>query len=184
MKKSQFILVSQLKEKLQEFPGIVSSLEKKDPHFIDKIMMWLKASENILSTYNISEVSEIAGFRSKIIAAKITDGRGVNIKKNQIKAASGILYDIQNTVLSVLISYEKKINECREIVKQLLVLTAQTHTQTYNQSLPFEDFLKKVWLYILSENDLRMGAIKLKSVLSEMDILMLMGDEIDLSDFS
>lgn len=184
MKKSQFILVSQLKEKLQEFPGIVSSLEKKDPHFIDKIMMWLKASENVLSTYHISEVSEIAGFRSKIIAAKITDGRGINIKKNQIKAASGILYDIQNTVLSVLIPYEKKISECREIVKQLLVLTAQTHTQIYNQSVPFEDFLKKVWLYILSENDLRMGAIKLKSVLSEMDILMLMGDEIELSDFS
>jgi hypothetical protein len=184
MKKSQFILVSQLKEKLQEFPGIVSSLEKKDSHFIDKIMMWLKDSENVLSTYNISEVSEIAGFRSKIIAAKITDGRGVNIKKNQIKAASGILYDIQNTVLSVLNPYEKKISECREIVKQLLVLTAQTHTQIYNQSLPFEDFLKNVWLYILSENDLRMGAIKLKSVLSEMDILMLMGDEIELSDFS
>ena len=184
MRKSQFILVSQLKEKLQEFPGIVSSLEKKDPYFIDKTMLWLKASEDILSTYNISEVSEIAGFRSKIIAAKMTEGRGINIKKNQIKAASGILYNIQNTVLTVLTPYEKKINECREIVKQLLVLTAQTHTQIYNPSLPFEDFIKKIWLYILSENDLRMGAIKLKSVLSEMDILMLMGDEIELSDFS
>ncbi|MCJ8152625.1 hypothetical protein MKJ01_02470 [Chryseobacterium sp. SSA4.19] len=184
MRKSQFILVSQLKEKLQEFPGIVSSLEKKDPHFIDKIMWWLKASEDIFSTYNISEVSEIAGFRSKIIAARITEGRGVNIKKNQIKAASDVLYDIQNTVLTVLTPYERKISECREIVKQLLVLTAQTRTQIYHQSLPFEDFIKKIWMYILSENDLRMGAIKLKSLLSEMDILMLMGDEIELSDFS
>lgn len=184
MRKSQFILVSQLKQKLQEFPGIVSSLEKKDPHFIDKTMLWLKSSEDILSTYTISEVSEIAGFRSKIIAAKMTEGRGINIKKNQIKEASGILYDIQNTVLTVLTPYEKKINECREIVKQLLVLTAQTHTQIYNPSLPFEDFIKRIWMYILSENDLRMGAIKLKSVLSEMDILMLIGDEIELSDFT
>lgn len=184
MRKSQFILVSQLKEKLQEFPGIVSSLEKKDPYFIDKIMLWLKASEDIFSTYNISEVSEIAGFRSKIIAARITEGRGVNIKKNQIKAASGILYDIQNSVLTVLTPYERKISECREIVKQLLVLTVQTRTQIYDENLPFEDFIKKIWLYILSENDLRMGAIKLKSLLSEMDIIMLIGDEIELSDFS
>ncbi len=184
MRKSQFILVSQLKEKLQEFPGIVSSLEKKDPYFIDKIMLWLKTSEDIFSTYNISEVSEIAGFRSKIIAARITEGRGVNIKKNQIKAASGILYDIQNSVLTVLTPYERKISECREIVKQLLVLTAQTRTQIYDENLPFEDFIKKIWLYILSENDLKMGAIKIKSLLSEMDIIMLMGDEIELSDFS
>lgn len=184
MRKSQFILVSQLKERLQEFPHIVSSLEKKDPYFIDKIMLWLKTSEDIFSTYNISEVSEIAGFRSKIIAARITEGRGVNIKKNQIKAASGILYDIQNSVLTVLTPYERKISECREIVKQLLVLTAQTRTQIYDENLPFEDFIKKMWLYILSENDLRMGAIKLKSLLSEMDIIMLIGDEIELSDFS
>ncbi|WP_042721031.1 hypothetical protein [Flavobacterium sp. B17] len=184
MRKSQFILVSQLKEKLLEFPGIVSSLEKKDPHFVDKIMFWLKSSEDIFSTYNISEVSELAGFRSKIIAAKMIEGRGTNIKKNQIKAAAGILYDVQNTVLNVLTPYEKKMNDCREIVKQLLVLIAQTHTQIYDQNLPFEDFIRKIWIYILSDNDLRMGAVRLKSSLSEMDILMLMGDEIELSDFT
>lgn len=184
MRKSQFILVSQLKEKLLEFPGIVTSVEKKDPYFIDKIMLWLKASEDIFSTYNISEASELAGFRSKIIAARMVEGRGTNIKRNQIKTAAGILYDVQNTVLSVLTPYEKKMNECREIVKQLLILTAQTQTQTYNPALPFEDFIKKIWLFILSDNDLKIGAVKLKSLLSEMDIFMLMGDEIDLSDFT
>lgn len=184
MRKSQFILVSRLQEKLQEFPEIVSSLEKKDHHFIDKIMIWLKASEDILSTYNISEVSEIAGFRSKILAAKMIEGRGTNIKKNQTKAAADALYDIQNTILTVLAPFERKMNDCREIVKQLLVLTAQANTQIYDPTIPFEDFIRRVWLYILSENDLKMGAIKLKSLLSEMDILMLFGDEIELSDFS
>ncbi|SHE67242.1 hypothetical protein [Chryseobacterium takakiae] len=107
MRKSQYILVSQLKEQLQKFPGIVSSLEKKDHHFVEKIMLWLKASEDILSTYNISEVSEIAGFRSKILAAKIIEGRGANIKKNQTKAAADALYDIQNTILTVLTPFER-----------------------------------------------------------------------------
>lgn len=184
MRKSQYILVSQLKEQLQKFPGIVSSLEKKDHHFVEKIMLWLKASEDILSTYNISEVSEIAGFRSKILAAKIIEGRGTNIKKNQTKAAADALYDIQNTILTVLTPFERKMNDCREIAKQLLVLTAQANVLNYNQSIPFEDFIRSVWLYMLSENNLKMGAVKLKSILSEMDILMLIGDEIELSDFS
>lgn len=184
MKKSQFILVTQLKEKLLEFPSLVSSLDKKDPYFIDKIMDWLMASENILSTYNISEVSEIAGFRSKIISARLTDGRGINIRKNQTKAASGILYDIQNTVLNVLIPYERKLNDCREIIKQLLTLAAPIYTPRYNSSMEFNDFIRNIWLYLLTHNELKMGTVKLKSMLSEMDILMLMGDEIELSDFT
>lgn len=112
------------------------------------------------------------------------EGRGTNIKKNQTKAAADALYDIQNTILTVLTPFERKINDCREIVKQLLALTSQTRTQIYEQSIPFEDFIRSIWLYILSENDLKMGAIKLKSLISEMDILMLIGDEIELSDFS
>ncbi|WP_143149865.1 hypothetical protein [Chryseobacterium takakiae] len=64
------------------------------------------------------------------------------------------------------------------------MLTAQANALNYNQSIPFEDFIRSVWLYMLSENNLKMGAVKLKSILSEMDILMLIGDEIELSDFS
>ncbi|MDQ1098414.1 MULTISPECIES: hypothetical protein [Chryseobacterium] len=184
MKRSQFILMTQLKEKLQEFPHIVTSLDKKDPYFIDKIMNWLKSSENILSTYNISEVSEIAGFRSRIISARLTDGRGINIRKNQTKAAAGILYDIQDTVLNVLLPYERKMNDCREIVKQLLALAAPTFTPKYSTDMNFDDFIRNIWLYLLSHNELKVGAIRLKSMLSEIDILMLMGDEIELSDFA
>ncbi|MCU7614368.1 hypothetical protein N0B16_07950 [Chryseobacterium sp. GMJ5] len=184
MKKSQFILVSQLKEKLQGFPAIVSSLETKDPYFVEKVFSWLKAAEDIFSTYNISEVSEIAGFRSKILASKLSDERGANTKKNQVKTAAANLYTIQNTVLNVLLPYEHKMNECRSIVKQLLVLAIQTGTLQYDHEMSFEDFVKKVWQYILSNPNLISGAIQLKSALSETDIIMLIADEIDLNDFS
>lgn len=184
MKKSQFILVSQLKEQLQEFPQIVSSLENKDPFFIEKTISWLKAVEDILSTNTISEVSEIAGFRSKILAGKITDERGFNSKKNQLKITASLLYDAQNCVLNVLLPHERKMNECRDITKQLLTLTAQTNTQLYTPEMKFEDFIQKVWWYILSDHDLKIGSIKLKSILSEIDITMLIADEIDLKDFS
>jgi hypothetical protein len=184
MKKSQFILVSQLKEKLLEFPGIVSSLEKKDPFFIEKTLLWLQSVEDILSTNMMSEVSEIAGFRSKILAGRFSDERGFNTKKNQIKISANLLYDAQNCVLNVLLPHEGKMNECRDIAKQLLALTVQTEMQQYSEGTNFEDFIQKVWWYILSHNELKMGGIKLKSMLSETDIIMLIADEIDIKDFS
>ncbi|MDQ0592020.1 hypothetical protein QFZ37_000389 [Chryseobacterium ginsenosidimutans] len=184
MKKSQFILVNQLKEKLQEFPIIVSCLETKDPSFLEKIFSWLKSIEDIFSTNNISEVSEIAGLRSKILAAKFSDVRGSNIKKNQTKIAASILYDAQNIVLNILMPYEEKINECKEITQQLLALTAQTGIQKYDKTISFEDYMNIVWHYILSDNNLKVGAIKLKSMLSEMDIIMLIADVIDPEEFS
>ncbi|PWN68465.1 hypothetical protein C1631_017380 [Chryseobacterium phosphatilyticum] len=184
MKKSQFILVSQLKEQLQDFPKIVSSLEKKDPLFVEKTLNWLKTVEDILSTNTISEVSEIAGFRSKILAGKISDERGVNVKKKQLKITANLLYDSQNCVLNVLLPHERKMNECRDITKQLLALTAQTKALMYTNEVQFEDFIQRIWWYILSDHDLKIGGVKLKSMLSEMDIIMLMADEIEIKDFS
>ncbi|AZA81563.1 hypothetical protein C1637_03045 [Chryseobacterium lactis] len=184
MKKSQFILVSQLKEQLQGLPAIVSSLEKKDPLFVEKTIVWLKAVEDILSTNTISEVSEIAGFRSKILAGRISDERGFNAKKNQLKITAGLLYDAQNCVLNVLLPHEGKMNECRDITKQLLALAAQTNTLVYHPEVKFEDFIQQIWWFILSDPNLNPGGIKLKSMLSEMDIIMLIADEIDIKDFS
>lgn len=184
MKKSQFILVSQLKDQLLEFPAIVSSLEKKDPFFVEKMLSWLESVENILSTNTISEVSEIAGFRSKILAGKISDERSFNAKKNQLKVTANLLHNAQNCVLNVLLPHETKMNECRDITKQILALAAQTTSPLYTSEITFEDFVQKVWSHILSDNDLKLGGIKLKSMLSEMDIIMLIADEIDINDFS
>lgn len=184
VKKSQFILVSQLKEKLQEFPNIVSYLEKKDPFFIEKILAWLKSVEEIFSTNNISEVSEVAGFRAKILAGRLSDERGFNTKKNQIKIAANLLYDAQNCVINVLLPHEGKMNECRDITKQILALTIQKKGLNYTNEIDFNDFVQRIWWYILSDSDLKIGGVKLKSMLSEMDIIMLIADEINLEDFS
>ncbi|WP_267406656.1 MULTISPECIES: hypothetical protein [unclassified Chryseobacterium] len=184
MKKSQFVLITQLKEKLMLFPSIVSKLEKKDPFFVETIVEWLKSSEDIFSTYNISAVSELAGFRSKIIATRTNDTRGTNIRKNQTKVAANILYDIQSTVLTVLMPFEKKMDECRELVKQLLALLLQKGTETYHPETSFEAFVRTIWYTMLSDHELKMGAIKLKSILSETDIVMLIGDEIEIEEFS
>ena len=92
MKKSTINLVTILKGKLMEFPALVNSLEKKDISFMQKLFLWITKSEEILTTYNISEVAALAGIRSKIIAAKYADDRGSSIKKLQLKIYLEVLY--------------------------------------------------------------------------------------------
>ena len=183
MKRSALNLVSALKSKLLEFPGIVSSLEKKEIFFIEKLFMWINNTEEILTTYNISEVSEISGLRSKIISPKFSNNKSISIKKAQLKIASEILYELQNTVLKVLKPFELKVEECRELVRQLLLIVGQTKAIKYNSDFPFENLVNDVWQFIVSNEQLKAGAIKLKTNLPITDIQIIIAEELNLEDF-
>lgn len=183
MKKSTVNLVTALKGKLVEFPGIVSSLDKKEISFINQLFLWIGQSEAILTTYNVSEVSELAGLKSKIIAPKYSDNKGISIKKLQLKIAAESLFDIQHIVLKVLTPLESKVEECRELIRQLLLIVSQTQLIKYNQDLPFDNLINDVWQFIVSNEQLKAGAIKLKTSLTMTDIQLLIAEELNLEDF-
>ena len=133
MKKSIIQLVNALKAKLLEFPGIVTKLERKEIDFLNTLLMWIIKSEEILSSYNLSNVSELAGIRGRIIAARFSDNKGSYNKKLQLKIASESLYEVQKVVLDTLKPFEVKVEECRELVRQLLLIIAQTQSIQYNK---------------------------------------------------
>lgn len=183
MKKSTVTLVTALKAKLLEFPGIINSLEKKEIDFMNQLFLWISQTEEILATYNVSEVSELAGLRSKIIAPKYSDNRSVSIKKLQLKIAAESLFDIQHIVLKALNPLELKVEECRELIRQLLIIVSQTKVVKYNKDLPFESLINDVWQFIVSNEQLKAGAVKLKTSLITTDIQLIIADEINLQDF-
>ena len=183
MKKSILDLIDNLKTKLLEFPSIVDSLEKKDFNFLVNLMSWITDTEEILKTYNISETSELAGLRSRILSPKFSDSRNVSVKKMQLKIASEVLYDVQNTVLKVLKPYETKIDECRELIKQLLSIVNQTGTIKYDDDIEFQNFINNIWSIFISHNQLKPGAVKLQALVSHTDILRIIAEEINLSEW-
>jgi len=183
MKKSKVNLVTALKGKLIEFPYIVNSLEKKEINFVNKLLLWINQSEAIFINNNVSEVSELAGLRSKIIAPKSSDNKSMSIKKIQLKIAAESLFELQHIVLNVLTPLELKIEECRELIRQLLQIVSQTKIIKYNQDLPFDSLINEVWQFIVSNDQLKAGAIKLKTSLSITDIQLLIADEVNLEDF-
>ncbi len=138
--------------------------------------------EDLFSTYSICEAAEIAGIRSKILAPQFIDTR-IPVKKVQLKVASEVLYDLQHTCLAVLKPYEAKIADCRELVRQLLLIVSGTRAIQYNKEQPFEKLIADVWAFILSSEQLKPGAIKLRTMLSLPDIHQLIAEEIQLEDF-
>lgn len=183
MKKSTVNLVNVLKGHLIDFPNLVKSLENKDPLFINKLLAWIVKNEEILSTYSISEVSELSGLYSKLLVPRFEDKLNTSFKKTQLKVASEILYDLQSLVLNVLKPFELKVEECRDLVKQLLLLISQAKVVKYDPNEPFEEFVATIWQITTSHEQLKAGAIKLKTLLIMSDIQILIAQEIDLEDF-
>jgi hypothetical protein len=150
---------------------------------MENLFLWIQKSEEIFATYNISEVSELSGLRSKIISPKFSDNKSVSVKKSQLKIASEVLYDLQHTFLKVLNPYELKVNECRGLIRQLLIIVSQTQAIKYSSDLPFDNLVNDVWQFIVSNEQLKAGVVKLKTSLIMNDIIILLAEEIDLEDF-
>lgn len=183
MKKSSLQLLYSLQKKLLEFPLLVKKLERKDLDFIASLLSWITSTEEILSSYQISRVSELSGVKSKIIASKLSEERGSMKRKHQTKIAADCLYELQHVVLDICSPLESKINESRELVRQLLLIVSQTKEIKYNSQLPFDNFSNVVWQFILSHDQLKPGAIKLKTSLIFSDIQMLIAEEVNLEEF-
>jgi hypothetical protein len=176
-------LINILQAKLIEFPELVNSLERKEASFLNKLFLWMKTIEDIMSTYSISETSEIAGLRSKIIAERFNENNGASKKKMTMKVASEILYDLQKTTLNVLKPYEIKTEESRELIRQLLLIISEMKVIFHDDNQPFESLVNTIWQFIFANDQLKAGGIKLKTNLPINDIRLLIAEEINLEDF-
>lgn len=184
MKKSTINLIYHLKEKLAEFPKIVDQLENKELSFMGNLLEWIKGTEQILTNHNINEVSLLAGYRSKIISSKFNQDISPSKKKKlQLHIASEVLFDLQNTVFTVLNPREIKVEESRELIRQLLQIVSQTKIIKYNSQLPYETLVSDIWSFIISNDQINAGASKLKTSLSTTDIFILFAEEINIEDF-
>ena len=105
------------------------------------------------------------------------------MRKIQLRAAAEVLYDLQSIILRIASPYESKIEECRDLIRQLLLLVSQVGSVKYTQGKLFNDFLDEIWKFIFAADQLKAGAIKLKSSLPISDIYRLLAEEIDLEDF-
>ena len=184
LKKSKLLFHRQLHADLLEFPALVNRLERKDAAFIPELFEWMRRAEEHLLAYQSRQAAEIAGMRSRILAGRHDEGHGIAKRKLQWKAAADSLFALQEVLQEVCVPLEKQLDEARELIRQLLLIVAQTGAFTYDSKRDFDAFLQEIWKFICGNEQLRAGAVKLKTVLSAEDIRLLMAEEINLEDFS
>ncbi|MFT6140926.1 MAG: hypothetical protein ACJAXN_002145 [Psychromonas sp.] len=81
--------------------------------------------------------------RSKIIAASYATDPKISKKKRQLAVATSIIYEAQSIVLSVLEPMEGRIEEVRNVIRQLLGVTYQSNMT--NRHINFNQMIRKLW---------------------------------------
>lgn len=184
MKISSLAITEAVTTKLLQFPALVDHLHNRDTAFMPLLEAWMKAIETIFRDHNIAESAAIAGLRSKVVATLFAGTSRVAAKKNQLKVAAEILYDLQHIVLNVLEPHAQKIKEAKAILSQLLGLLQQTGMVTYQPGSDFQSFVTRVWHTCTTQEQLKPGAIKILTLVSQADVLRIIAGEIELSNWT
>ena len=183
MKISSLTIVESLKGMLLRFPALVDCLQNKNFNFLSLLENWMREAETILINNQIAECSEIAGLRSKIIAPLFAGQHGRSNKKMQLQIASGLLYEIQKTIISVLKRYEIKVDGARDLLINLLSILKQSGAIKYSDSIDFQSFINHIWNMFSTHEQLKPGTVKILTLISQIDALRIIAEEINLEEW-
>ncbi len=182
MQKSIVHLVNELTALLLGYPAVVSLFERKQPQALLQLTTWIDSAEQILSSYAIVSSAELAGLRSKLLQPVYDDEHRGTLRRQQLKQAVTILYDVQSCVQQALLPYQQKLQQSRELLRQLLSIVSQSRAIQYDGH-NFEALVQQVWQLIGQHEQLNAGAVQLRSWLSQQDSILLLAQEINPADF-
>lgn len=163
-------------------PELVTKAADKDINFIKNLNQWLLNTEEIMKKYNISKCSEIAGLRSKIIAASYVTEAKISKRKRLFLVATTIIYDAQSTVLSILEPMENRIEEARDSMRQLLGVAYQA--DMVNPNMNFNEIVQTLWATFSTHEQLKGAVASILVLVNQSDALRMLAEEIDMSGIS
>ena len=178
MKHSEINLYESLLQQSLLIPDLVTKSAKKDLSFLPSLDRWLLDTENIMKENNISKCAEIAGLRSRIIAADLQESK-LSKRKERFRVATSIIDEAQSTLLSTLEPIEHRIAEARVALRQLLGVAYQAGM--IDNSLEFNEMIQKLWSSFSSHEQLRGAVASVLVLVNHSDALRLLAEEIDFS---
>jgi hypothetical protein len=160
-------------------PELVTKAAHKDIIFLENLNQWLLNTEQIMTKYNISKCSEIAGLRSKIIAVSYTREAKLSKRKRLFSVATSIIYDAQSTVQSVIEPIESRIEEARDSIRQLLGVAYQA--EMVNPNMDFNQMVQSLWTTFSTHEQLKGAVASILVLVNRSDALRILAEEIDIS---
>lgn len=184
MQKSTVKLVAELSRLLLAFPALVNSFERKQPQVLLQLTTWLREAEDLLSAFGHVSAAELAGQRSKLLQPVYQDDRRGSLRKHQLALAVAMLFDLQATLQQALMPYQQKLQQSRELIRHLLSVIRQSGALNYADAASFELFVQQLWQLIGQHEQLKASAVQLRSWLSEQDVVLLLAEEVNPTDFA
>lgn len=181
MKKSSIYIVNELKPMLLKLPDLVTALQKKKFSSVDDVFDWLTQTEEKLKQLNYAECAEVAGLRAQLAQQKFdTDSKPNERKKKLLAKALEIMYPVQEAVSKVLLPLEEKIEQARELIKQVLNVAYSMNMIPKATPQNFNSYIHSVWSILGSHEQLKNGINNIKSLVGMTDGIQLLAEEIEL----
>ncbi len=177
MKPSKLDLSDVLQAKLLEFPSLVTELEQRQPAFMEHLRAWMLSLEEIFKLYGIPQAAEIAGVRSKMTVPAYTELGRAPLRKAQLKAAAEALDALQQTVMQVAQPIAQRIEECNEVVLQLLAISRVSGELPNVWNIAAEYAVYNLWDALLKVPQFHGGVVKLQTHFPLEDIFRLFVQE-------
>ena len=181
MKHSYIDMYEDLLKQSLLIPELVTKSANKDMNFLPKLNQWLLDTEQIMKKYNISKCAEIAGLRSKIVAASYSIEPKISKRKRQFEVATSLIYEAQSTVLSILEPMESRIEEARDAIRQLLGVAYQVNM--VNPYTDFNQMIQTLWASFSTHEQLKGAIARVLVLINRSDALRILAEEIDISMF-
>jgi hypothetical protein len=172
MQLSKLDLYEILQGKLLEIPNLVTQIAQRHPAFLEQFLDWLKQTEEVLKLYTLPACAELAGLRSKVLAPMHHEVRRAHVRKAQVQVAAQVIYDAQNVVLEVAQPLAQRIDECQEVIGQMVAIILLQH-RSYGELYVGDQFASVFWSTALKMPDLHNGVVKLRAAFTMPDIARL-----------
>lgn len=173
LQKQQF-----LKDALLQLVDISGLVQDKDHFFLEKFEDWLTAVEAQLKGLHLAEASYFSVYRTLLFNTKLEKGK--NKRRMILSKAIGTIQQAQQTLYNLYYPIDQKIQQAEEIIENLLVIANEDQAFREIEKDDFSRYINKVWLYLLKQEPLQAHVNQLKLLVSTTDIMLLLGQKVNL----
>jgi hypothetical protein len=174
--------LEEIQSMLLRVPGLIDSLERRDPKFVDGVNEWLTKMEQVLLTNRLTVAAEIAGHRGALIAAK----RGVNpsglvfsgrVTARTLKDASAIdaLRKAEELISNAIKGDAAQFAEAERLTRRIVTVAQHKGLIPAAPSTGGRtEMLNTIWHAISLDTDLAAAAVHLAGLVGAQDALVLL----------
>lgn len=184
MLKSKLHLSEQLTQQLLAIPEIVKQFASKSPEAINVLLEWIDETENILTNNRMTQSAKLAGLKAKILAIELDPTMPRRqLKKQQQALATGLVFDLQNTVTEALDPIRNRIDEAKLLVRQLLQAISQSGAFRSKTIPDANALLREIWAMCTTHEQLKPISAQLLAIIGYADVQMILASELEPGDF-